>query len=90
MKNIYIGYDKKESIAYHVCTNSIIRHSTNPVAIIPLSISLLSLYKETHNDGSNEFTYTRFLVPYLQNYQGWALFIDGDRSEEHTSELQSH
>lgn len=27
---------------------------------------------------STEFSHTRFLVPALQNYQGWALFMDGD------------
>ena len=78
MKNIFIGYDKRETIAYHVCSNSIIRTSTNPIALIPLSLPLIKSYNETHNDGSNDFTYTRFLVPYLQNFNGWALFIDGD------------
>lgn len=27
---------------------------------------------------STEFSHTRFLVPELMNYQGWALFVDGD------------
>jgi len=35
-------------------------------------------YKETHTDGSNHFIYTRFLVPHLMSYTGWAIFIDGD------------
>jgi lipopolysaccharide biosynthesis glycosyltransferase len=35
-------------------------------------------YEETHTDGSNHFIYTRFLVPHLQEYTGWAIFIDGD------------
>lgn len=75
---IYIGYDPKESIAYHVCTNSIIKHSTQPVCFIPLALNLLSHYKEVHFDGSNEFSYSRFLVSEMQNYQGWALYIDSD------------
>jgi lipopolysaccharide biosynthesis glycosyltransferase len=75
---IFIGYDSRESIAYHVCVNSIIRHSSIPVAIIPLSLNLLNDYQETHTDGSNQFVYSRFLVPYLMHYTGWALFIDGD------------
>lgn len=75
---IYIGYDPREAIAYHVCVNSIIRHSSQPVAIMPLALNLLSDYKETHDDGSNAFIYSRFLVPHLQNYQGWAIFLDGD------------
>lgn len=75
---IFIGYDPREAIAYHVCSNSIIRHSTNPVSINPLALSTLVDYKETHSDGSNHFIYSRFLVPHLMEYQGWAIFMDGD------------
>ena len=78
MINIFVGYDTKETIAYHVCTNSIIRNATVPVSINPLSLNLLKEYTETHTDGSNQFVYTRFLVPHLMNYQGCAIFIDGD------------
>ena len=78
MISIYIGYDSRESVAYHVCSNSIIRHGTVPVSINPLSLKLLQNYEELHTDGSNQFIYSRFLVPYLQNYSGWAIFIDGD------------
>jgi lipopolysaccharide biosynthesis glycosyltransferase len=75
---IFIGYDPREAIAYHVCTNSIIRQSTQPVSLSPLALNNLSGYQEQHTDGSNHFIYSRFLVPHLMNYQGWALFIDGD------------
>jgi lipopolysaccharide biosynthesis glycosyltransferase len=75
---IFIGYDHREAIAYHVCVNSIIRHSSQPVAVVPLALNLLKDYKEEHTDGSNHFIYSRFLVPHLTGYQGWAIFIDGD------------
>lgn len=78
MINIFIGYDTKETVAYHVCSNSIIRQATQPVSIIPLALNLLDDYTETHTDTSNEFVYSRFLVPHLMNYNGWAIFIDGD------------
>ena len=78
MINIFIGYDTREIVAYHVCSNSIIRHSTQPVSIMPLALNLLDGYTETHTDTSNEFVYSRFLVPHLMNYNGWAIFIDGD------------
>jgi lipopolysaccharide biosynthesis glycosyltransferase len=48
------------------------------VAIIPIALNLFQDYQETHNDGSNHFIYTRFLVPHLMNYLGRAIFIDGD------------
>lgn len=75
---IFIGYDHREAIAYHVCANSIIRHSSQPVAMSPLALNILKDYKETHTDGSNHFIYSRFLVPHLMNYCGWAIFMDGD------------
>ncbi len=48
------------------------------MAIIPVALNLFRDYEETHTDGSNHFIYTRFLVPHLQEYTGWAIFIDGD------------
>lgn len=75
---IFIGYDPREAIAYHVCANSIIRNSSVPVAITPLALNNFKEYTETHTDGSNQFIYSRFLVPYLTGYQGWAIFMDGD------------
>jgi lipopolysaccharide biosynthesis glycosyltransferase len=75
---IFVGYDPREAIAYHTCVNSIIRHATQPVAIVPVALNLFQDYKETHGDNSNHFVYTRFLVPYLMSYTGWAIFIDGD------------
>src|SRR5215212_3157138 len=35
-------------------------------------------YRERHRDGSNQFIYSRFLLPHLTGYSGWALYIDGD------------
>jgi lipopolysaccharide biosynthesis glycosyltransferase len=75
---IFIGYDPREAIAFHTCVNSIIRHSSQPVSIIPLALNNFKDYTETHTDGSNQFIYSRFLVPHLMNYQGQAIFIDGD------------
>jgi lipopolysaccharide biosynthesis glycosyltransferase len=75
---IFIGYDPREAVAYHTCANSIIRHASKPVAIIPLALNLIEDYTETHTDGSNQFIYSRFLVPHLMDYTGHAIFIDGD------------
>lgn len=75
---IFIGYDPREAIAFHVCVNSIIRQASEPVSIMPLALNLFNDYKETHTDGSNHFIYSRFLVPHLMNYQGHAIFMDGD------------
>jgi lipopolysaccharide biosynthesis glycosyltransferase len=78
MINIFIGYDHREAIAYHVCANSIIRHSSKPISFTPLALTNMKDYQETHTDGSNQFIYSRFLVPHLMEYKGWAIFMDGD------------
>lgn len=74
---IYIGFDPRESVAYHVCCQSIIEHATVPVAFIPLASNLLGGF-DGQRDGSNAFIFSRFLVPWVQKWRGWALFIDGD------------
>lgn len=76
---IFIGYDAREAIAFHVCVSSIIRNSSEPVTIMPLALANLNgCYRENHADGSNAFSYSRFLVPSLAEYAGWAIYLDGD------------
>jgi len=76
--DVFIGFDKREAVGYHVCCQSIIERSSMPVAIHPLHLGLFSDYTETHTDGSNAFIYSRFLVPWLMGWKGHAIFLDGD------------
>ena len=78
----YIGYDAKEDIAYRVCKQSLINQST-----ISISVKSLKLYELISKKfytrsidplASTEFTYSRFLIPALMNYNGWAVFCDCD------------
>ena len=80
MIQIFIGYDPRESIAYHVLSHSIIARASEPVSITPLSLSgLRSIFNRPRDPlQSTDFAFTRFLVPALCNYQGWALFMDCD------------
>jgi len=75
---IYVGFDQKEAIAYHAFCQSLIEKSSIPIQITPLALNNLNLYSERHNDRSNDFVYSRFLTPFLNDYDGWALFVDGD------------
>ena len=75
---IFIGFDQKEAIAYHTFTQSLIECSSIPLSIVPLAENNLNFYDEKHTDGTNKFTYSRFLIPYLMGYDGWAIFFDGD------------
>ena len=76
--DIVVGFDQREAVAYHTFTQSIIEKSTMTVRFLALSINSLSNYNERHKDGSNDFIYSRFLVPYLMNFKGWAIYADGD------------
>jgi len=78
MIRIITGFDQREAVAFHTFYQSIISNSSTPVQITPLAINTLREYRETHSDGSNAFTYSRFLTPYLCNFEGWAIFADGD------------
>ena len=78
----FIGYDSKEDIAYRVCKQSLIRNSSIDVNVIALKLyELISkgYYKRSIDPlASTEFTYSRFLVPLLMNFKGWAVFCDCD------------
>lgn len=78
MLKIFIGYDPREAVAFHTCVNSLIRHASVPVSVVPLALNMLNGYSERHKDGSNQFIYSRFLVPHLMAHKDWALFVDGD------------
>lgn len=79
---IYVGFDPREAIAYDVCRHSIRARTSMPVDVIPLVQAELrerKLYWRTGDPlASTEFTYTRFLVPSLAGYAGWALYCDSD------------
>ena len=80
MINIFIGYDSKERVAYNILSHSIIQNSTKPVAITPIALNNLKddFVRERNALSSTEFSFSRFMIPHLMNYQGWALFMDCD------------
>lgn len=77
MVPLFVGYDPREAIAYHVFCQSVIEHASMPVQFIPLHAPMLSNF-DGQQDGTNAFIYSRYLIPSLQNLSGWALFCDGD------------
>ena len=78
---VFVGYDPREDIAYRVCEYSIKARSVG-VEVIPLKQSELrqsGIYtRDLDTLSSTEFTFTRFLVPHLTGYTGWAIFVDCD------------
>lgn len=77
---IFIGYDPKESVAFHVLCHSILSQSSQPISITPINLkNLKKEYLREHDQRqSNEFSFSRFLVPYLCDYEGFAIFMDCD------------
>lgn len=78
--DIYIGYDVAERVAYHALSQSIIDRSSRPVRITPIALSTLAGLHERPRvpQQSTDFSFSRFLTPYLSGYEGWSLFMDCD------------
>lgn len=79
---VFIGYDKREDDAYRVATHTLKKYTSIPLAISKLDQPNLrerGLYYRPENEpASTAFAHTRFLVPALTNFQGYALFFDCD------------
>lgn len=81
MNKVFIGWDPREDIAYQVTENSIIRRSTSAdvVPLVQADLRQVGLYTRPVDPlSSTEFTFTRYLIPAIMNYNGWALFTDCD------------
>jgi uncharacterized protein YlzI (FlbEa/FlbD family) len=77
---IFIGFDNREPIGYHVLSHSILENSSIPVTITPIKLENLKRFykrKKTIKD-STDFSISRFLTPYLSNFEGYSLFVDCD------------
>ena len=77
---IFIGYDPKEAVAFHVLSHSLLERSSKPISIVPINLrNLKNLYSRQHDQRqSNEFSFSRFLVPYLCDYEGFGVYMDCD------------
>ena len=79
---IFIGYDYRERAATNVLIDSLYQNSTVPLSVTPLITENLEnkklFWRKRDPKQSTDFSFTRFLVPYLMNYEGWAIFMDCD------------
>lgn len=80
MNRVFVGFDPNETVAFHVLNHSIQARASEPVAVIPIMLSQLKdVFKRDRNPlQSTEFSFSRFLVPYMSNYEGWSVFMDCD------------
>src|SRR5688500_2268248 len=77
MNRVFIGSDSREDIAYQGLRYSNEQHASHALDIRPLHIAERPFWRH-YPLASTEFTYTRFLVPSLGDYQGLAIFMDCD------------
>ncbi len=77
---IFIGFDARETVAYNVLAHSIVRRSSVPVSITPIALNHLTgiFSRQRHALQSTDFSFSRFLAPYLCSYAGWSVFMDCD------------
>ena len=80
MIRVFIGYDSRETVAYGVLAHSINARASEPVTIAPVMLDQLGgIFRRERNPlQSTEFSFSRFLVPYLCGFKGWAVFMDCD------------
>ena len=74
MLRVFIGYDPRQPVAANVLADSIVMHASKPVSITALSLKTLPIKRR----GLTVFTFSRFLVPWLCQFKGRALFLDAD------------
>ena len=77
---VFIGFDPREDVAFSVLAHSIHRRASHPVSITPVMLDQLKgVYRREKNPlQSTEFSFSRFLTPYLCGFEGWAVFMDCD------------
>lgn len=71
---IFIGVDSRQPVAFTALATSIMWRSSKPVSIAPLILEQLPIKRR----GLTEFTFSRYLVPYLMGFKETALFLDAD------------
>jgi lipopolysaccharide biosynthesis glycosyltransferase len=76
---VFIGCDQREKIAAEVLSHSIRQRSSRPVSITEIRLDQIPEFQRAWNPlQSTEFSFSRFLVPYLCKYEGHAIFMDCD------------
>ena len=78
MVTLFIGHDDREAVGTHVFLASLLKHSSVPVSVTFLhKPTLREAFGGDVGEGTNAFTLSRFLIPYLCDWRGTAIFLDG-------------
>jgi hypothetical protein len=80
MINVFIGFDRRETVAFSVLAHSIHARASEPVRVAPVMLTQLkaTMTRSRHALQSTDFSFSRFLTPYLSGFSGWSIFMDCD------------
>ncbi len=80
MIRIFIGFDPRETVAFNVLAYSLWTRASVPVSIAPLVLPQLkpAFDRPRETLQSSDFSFSRFMTPYLSGFGGWSLFMDCD------------
>ncbi len=80
MIRVFIGYDGREAATANVLAHSILVRASKPTATSYVMLSQLGGVFTRPRDPlqSTDFSFSRFLTPYLSGFEGWSLFMDCD------------
>lgn len=76
--DIFVGTDRSQLLAVAVLEFSIKRHTNRKVRVCPLSDLDLPEPRDIRQGSRTNFSFTRFAIPELMDYQGRALYLDAD------------
>lgn len=79
---VFLGHDRRVPIVSQVAVHSIDRRASVPVSTTKLNIASLQksglMTRALQGNQSTEFSFSRFLAPFMANYEGWVIFMDND------------
>lgn len=72
-RHVFFGHEERVAAGTSVFVHSVLAHAREPLALTPIT----RMATEGIKEGTNAFTYRRFLVPWAMGFKGLAIFLDG-------------
>jgi hypothetical protein len=74
MLHVFFGHEDRLAAGTTAFLHSAISHARRPICLVPLTRLAVEFGLR---EGTNAFTFRRFLVPWMMGFNGRALFVDG-------------
>jgi lipopolysaccharide biosynthesis glycosyltransferase len=76
--DVFVGADRSQLLAVAVLEHSIRRHTRRPVRVAPLIDVDLPEPRDLRQGSRTNFSFARFAIPELKDYEGRAIYLDAD------------